>query len=202
VVKRLPAGRFQHNAYTSADGSRVYVTSMGDNLITVIDPVSQEILRKVPMGGEPRPVALTDDGSVAYVALSGLLGFVVWDLKSDDVSPGVDLPIPDGTPPPLLDTYTHGLLLTPNQRELWVAGYAVSKVYAYLLPELEPLAEIETAGGPHWFALHPSGEPLYVTLENTGRVSAIHRGLRTVMRTARVGEGPTRILAFRSPISR
>ena len=94
MVKRLPAGRFQHNAYTSADGSRVYVTSMGDNLITVIDPVSQEILRKVPMGGEPRPVALTDDGSVAYVALSGLLGFVVWDLKSDDVSPGVDLPIP------------------------------------------------------------------------------------------------------------
>ena len=202
VVKRLPAGRFQHNAYTSADGSRVYVTSMGDDLISVIDPASQEILRKVPMGGEPRPVALTEDGSVAYVALSGLLGFVVWDLSSDEVSEGIALPIPEGTPPPLLDTYTHGLLVTPNQRELWVAGYGVGKVYAYLLPGLEPLAEIETDGGPHWFTLHPSGEPLYVTLENTGSVSAIHRGLRTVMRTARVGEGPTRILAFSSPVSR
>ena len=202
VVKRLPAGRFQHNAYTSADGSHVYVTSMGDDLISVIDPASQEILRKVPMGGEPRPLALTDDESVAYVALSGLLGFAVWDLSSDEVREGINLPIPEGTPPPLLDTYTHGLLLTPNQRELWVAGYGVGKVYAYLVPELEPLAEIDTEGGPHWFTLHPSGEPLYVTLENTGKVSAIHRGLRTVMNTADVGEGPTRILAFTSPVAR
>lgn len=47
--------------------------------------------------------------------------------------------VPLGTPPPLLDTYTHGLLLTPDEWELWVASYAADGVYAFTVPELEPL---------------------------------------------------------------
>lgn len=195
VVKTLPVGREEHNAYTAADGT-VYVTAMGDSLIAVIDPVALEIERKIPVGGIPRPVALTADESVAYVALSNLHGFVTLDLRTDAVVHRLEIPLPAGTPPPLLDTYTHGLLLTPDQRELWVASYATDKVYAFLMPERTPLAEIAVGQGPHWFTLHPSGEPLYVSVERAGTVAAIHRGLRTVMRTAPVGRAPTRILAF------
>ncbi len=200
VVKTLSAGRAQHNAYTSANGDRVYVTSMGDSLITVIDPTTLEIQRQIHVGGIPRPVALTADDSLAYVALSGLIGFVTVDLSSDQVVHRVEYPIPPGTPPPPLDTYTHGLLLTPNERELWVAAYGTSRVYGFLLPERRQFAEIETEGGPHWFTLHPDGEPLYVSLEAGGAVAAIHRGLRAVLRTAKIGEAPTRILAFRTPV--
>ena len=202
VVKTLRCGAQGHNAYTSADGSHIYSTSMGDDLIAVIDPVAQEIIRKVPMGGVPRPIALTNDESVAYVALSGLLGFVVWDLTLDEIVDRVEMPIPEGTPPPPLDTYTHGLLLTPNQRELWLAGYAVGKVYGYMVPELQQIAAIDVGGQPHWLTLHPSGEPLYVSLEAQGAVAAIHRGIREVVRTMQVGEAPTRILAFTSPVER
>lgn len=199
VVKSLPVGEEEHNAYTCADGDHVYVTSMGDELIAVIDPEALEITRKVPMGGIPRPVALTEDESVAYVALSGLLGFVVWDLRTDEIVDRVEIPVPPGTPPPLLDTYTHGLLLTPDERELWTASYAIDAVHAFTVPDLEPLAEITVGQGPHWFALHPSGEPLYVSVERDGAVAAIHRGLRSLMRKAPAGQAPTRIVAFRTP---
>lgn len=202
VVARLPAGTAQHNAYTSADGSIAIVTSMGDDLITVIDTATLEVDRRIELPGTPRPVALTDDLSRAYVALSGLTGFVTLDLRTDEVVDRVELEIPADTPPPPLDTYTHGLLLTPDQRELWVAAYATDTVHAFAMPEGRHFAEIEVPGNPHWFTLHPDGEPLYVTLENTGRVAAIHRGLREVLRVAEVGQGPTRILAFRAPAER
>ncbi len=200
VVKTLPAGRAQHNAYTSADGRHVYVTSMGDSLLTVIDPKTLEINRKIHVGGIPRPVALTKDNTRAYVALSNLIGFVTVDLATDQVVQRLELPIPAGTPPPPLDTYTHGVLLTPNERELWIAVYATDKVLGFTMPEREQFADVTVGGGPHWFTLHPDGEPLYVSLERGGSVAAIHRGLREVLTKAIVGQAPTRILAFRVPV--
>lgn len=200
VVKTLPAGAQGHNAYLSADGRRVYSTSMGEDLISVIDVSSLEIERRIPVGGVPRPVALTRDGRLAYVALSGLIGYVTVDLESDEIVHRVELPIPPDTAPPPLDTYTHGVLLTPDQRELWLAAYATGKVYAYLVPEHRQIAEIEVGKGPHWLTLHPDGEPLYVSLEQQGAVAAIHRGLREVLRTAEVGQAPTRVLAFRTHV--
>ena len=69
------------------------------------------------------------------------------------------------------------------------------------MPERVELAEISVPGGPHWLTLHPDGEPLYVSLEGAGQVAAIHRGLREVIRVGNVGRAPTRILAFRTPVS-
>lgn len=200
VVKTLATGSRGHNAYTSFDGKSVFVTSMGDHLISEIDVASLQVKRQIAVGGVPRPVSLTKDGDLAYVALSGLIGFVTVDLGLGEVIHRVELPIPDGTPVPPLDTYTHGLLLTPDERELWVAAYATDTVYAYLMPERQPLAAVPVlGGGPHWFTLHPDGEPLYVSLEKGGQVAAIHRGLREVIRREPVGQAPTRILAFRAP---
>ena len=200
VVKFLAAGDAQHNAYTSANGEHVYVTSMEDELVSVIDPTAHEVLRQIPVGGIPRPLALTADDSFAYLALSGLAGFVTLDLRTDKVVSRVEVPVPDGTPVPHLDTYTHGMLLTPDDRELWIATFATDKVYGFLMPEVEQFAEISTKGGPFWFTLHPDGEPLYLTLQTAGSVVAINRGTGEVIRREKVGRSPTRILAFRTPV--
>jgi YVTN family beta-propeller protein len=199
-VKTLATGAGSHNAYTAPDGGLVYSTSMGDNQIAVIDPQTLEIVRIIALNGQPRPMSLTDDGQLAYVVLSGLTGFVTVDLSNDQEVGRVSVPIPDGTPAPVLDTYTHGMLLTPDQRELWIAAHGTDKVYGYLMPESAELAEIPVPGGPHWLTLNPDGEPLYVSLERSGQVAAIHRGLREVVRVANVGRAPTRILAFRTPV--
>ncbi len=200
VVKSLATGAGSHNAYTAPDGRLVYSTSMGDNQISVIDPIALEIQRIIPLNGQPRPMALTDDGRLAYVVLSGMTGFITLDLETDQEIARVSIPIPEGTPVPPLDTYTHGMMLTPDQRELWIGAYGTDKVYGFLMPESTPLAEIDLPGGPHWLALNPDGEPLYVTLERSGQVAAIHRGIREVIRVAYVGRAPTRILAFRTPV--
>ena len=196
VVTTLPVGRAQHNSYTSADGRDVFVTSLDDSLIGVIDPERLEIKRKIKPGGIPRVIALKRDGSSAFLTLSNLHGFAELDLKTDVTHQRVELPVPPGTPRPLLDTYTHGILLTPDERELWIASYGIDKVFAFTLPDFQPLADLTVGQGPHWFTLHPAGEPLYVSIERAGSVAAIHRGLRVVQTVAKVGQAPTRILAF------
>ena len=200
-VKTLDTGAASHNAYTAPDGGLVYATSMGDNQIAVIDPATLEIERIIALPGQPRPMSLTDDGRFAHVVLSGMTGFITVDLSTDQEVSRVSVPIPEGTPVPPLDTYTHGMLLTPNQRELWIAAHGTNKVYGYLMPENAELAEIDVPGGPHWLTLNPDGEPLYVSLETAGQVAAIHRGLREVIRIENVGTAPTRVLAFRTPVS-
>lgn len=200
LVKSLSTGAGSHNAYTAPDGRLVYSTSMGENQISVIDPSTLEILRIIELDGQPRPLALTDDGRLAYVVLSGMTGFITVDLETGQEIARVSIPIPEGTPVPPLDTYTHGMVLTPDQRELWIGAYGTDKVYAFLMPESTPLAEIDLPGGPHWLTLNPDGEPLYVSLERSGEVAAIHRGIREVIRVAKVGRAPTRILAFRTPV--
>jgi len=199
VVRTVPAGREQHNSYTSADGTRVYVTSLRDSMITVIDPVALTAVRQIRIDGVPRVMALTRADARAYLSLSGMIGYAALDLGADSLVDRVTMPIPPGTPPPLLDTYTHGVLLTPDESELWIAVYATDKVYAFTLPGNAPLADLTVGQGPHWFTLHPAGEPLYVSLERAGEVAAIHRGLRVVQRKAKVGQAPTRILAFTAP---
>lgn len=200
VVEHLATGAGGHNAYTAADGRRVYSTSMGDDQIAVIDPETLEIDHILPLRGQPRPVALTSDGALAYVALSGLTGFVTVDLETREEIGRVSVPIPEGTTVPPLDTYTHGLALTSDDRELWVAAYGTDRLYGYLMPEGRQIADLAVESGPHWLALHPDGEPLYVTLEVSGQVAAVHRGLREVIRIADVGRAPTRVLAFRTPV--
>jgi len=199
-VTTLASGAGSHNAYTAPDGQLVYSTSMGENQIAVINPATLEVQRIIELNGQPRPVALTADGRLAYVVLSGMTGFITVDLETDEEVARVSIPIPEGTPVPPLDTYTHGMLLTPDQSELWIGAYATDKVYGFLMPGSDQLAEIDVPGGPHWLTLNPDGEPLYVTLERSGQVAAIHRGIREVIRVADVGRAPTRILAFRTPV--
>lgn len=178
VIDSIDTGPRPHGIVASPDGRWIYSTSMGDDLIVVIDPTTLDIARKIPMGGVPRPMALAADGNLAYVALSGMIGFVTLDLETDQVVDRLEYPIPDGTPLPPLDTYTHGVLLTPDQRELWVAAYATDIVYAFIMPGRDRLAAISVPGGPHWLTLNPDGEPLYVSLERSGQIAAIHRGVR------------------------
>ena len=67
-----------------------------------------------------RPLALTRDGRTVYAALSNLIGFVVADIEKG-VSRRVELgTLPEGLPRPYLDTFTHALHLSPDEKEIWV----------------------------------------------------------------------------------
>ncbi len=200
VVKRVALAEWPHNSYTSADGKRVYVTTINGKKIFVFDPSTHNILSIIEPGGKVRPVALTKDGSLMYVALSELHGFAVVDVQQRKTIKRVELaPLPPDTPRPYLDTYTHGLALTPDERELWVTSCAGGAVWVFSVPDLRRLAKVDVGKFPNWLAFSSDGKTLFVSNTESDAVSAIDVGARKVVATILVGKAPKRIIFVSSP---
>ncbi len=195
VIKHYPLEEWPHNSYTAADGSRVYVTTIVGKTIHAYDPKSHEELFVIRPGGEVRPLALTRDGRTIYAALSGLHGFAVVDVAQRQTVRRVELPsLPPNTPKPFLDTYTHGLALTPDEKELWVTSCPGGKVYVYSVPELKLLGSVPVGNFPNWMSFRPDGKVLFVSNTGSNSVTAIDVPGRRVLATIPVGASPKRLL--------
>ncbi len=199
VVAGSSIGEWPHNAYTGATTGRIYVTSFRGKKIHVFDPKKHTLLFEMEFPGEVRPVALTRDETRAYVALSNFHGFVVADIARRKVVKRVKLPaLPAGTPEPYLKTYVHGLVLSPDERELWVTSCPGAAVYVYSVPDLKLQGKIALGKFPHWFAWQPPGAGsehwlLWVSQMDSNQVSLIDPRARKLIATIPTGPAPRRI---------
>jgi len=195
VVDRIKVPAMPHNAYASFDGRHIYIGSMMGSRITVIDASTHKVLHEIAPGNWVRPIAIKRDESLAYTALSDFHGFVVVDLKSEKVIRRFELPsLPAGTPEPYLKTYTHGLALTPDERELYVTSMPGNAVFVFSVPEIKQLAKIEVGKDPNWIAIHPDGQLVFVSNSSSDSVSAIDTRTRKVVATIPVGRTPKRLI--------
>src|SRR5215469_12230366 len=74
VVKVLPV-KVPHNCFNTGNPNDMYVSSMGGHEIDVVDLKKMDFVEKIPVGGVPRPYAISKDEKTAYVALSDFHGF-------------------------------------------------------------------------------------------------------------------------------
>jgi len=201
IVKELPVNK-PHNAYNTGRNDVLYISSMGDNQIDRIDLKTMEYTDKIPTGGIPRPYAVTRDEKTLYVALSDYHGFEIINIPSKKETARVDLP---AAPPADCElephTETHGLALSPNEKELWVTSLTDGGVYVYDIATKKLSTEISTGQCPNWIGFSPDGK--YVTVSNCGSNDAaiIDARTRQVLAKVKTGEGPKRLLAMLVPAS-
>lgn len=197
LVKKVAMNEGPHDAYTTADGSRIYVGAQYGNAIAVFDTATQSLLHQIPTSDGVRPLEPTHDGKTIYTALSHLIGFVVVDPVSRTVTRRVELgELPDGVPKPYLNTYTHALQLVKNDSELWVTDCINDLVRIVRTSDLTEIAQIRVGKFPHWFAVRPDGQVLFVSLWDSHAVAAIDITTRKVLANVQFarGTGPKRIL--------
>jgi YVTN family beta-propeller protein len=201
VVKELPVKK-PHNCYNTGSNDFMYVSSMGDNEIDRIDLKTMEYTDKIPVGGIPRPYAVTKNEKTLYVALSDFHGFEVVSIPEKKETARVDLP-----PAPPADcelephTETHGLALSPSEKELWVTSLADGGVYAYDIATKKFSKEISTGMCPNWIAFSPDGRYVAVSDSASNDAAVIDAKSREVVATVKTGEGPKRLLAMVVPAS-
>ncbi|HEY2645830.1 MAG TPA: hypothetical protein VGI34_02595 [Candidatus Acidoferrales bacterium] len=201
IVKELPV-KMPHNAYNTGRNDVLYVSSMGEHLINRIDLKTMEYTDKIPTGGIPRPYAVTKNEKTLYVALSDYHGFEIVDIPSKKEIARVDLP---AAPPADCElephTETHGLALSPNEKELWVTSLTDGGVYVYDIATKKLSTEILTGSCPNWIGFSPDGK--YVTVSNCASNDAaiIDAKSRQVLAKVATGEGPKRLLAMVVPAS-
>jgi YVTN family beta-propeller protein len=195
VIDRIPVPAMPHNTYTSADGRHIYVGSMSGQRITVIDAGTRKIVSEISPGNWVRPIAIKRDESLAYTALSNLHGFVVVDLNARKVTRTVELPpLPPGTPKPFLDTYTHGLALSPDESELYVTSMPGNAIHVFKVPALERVAKIDVGRDPNWIVFRRDGKFAFVSNTTDNSVSVIDTAGRKVSATIPVGHAPKRLV--------
>jgi YVTN family beta-propeller protein/VCBS repeat-containing protein len=77
VVATVPVGNFATQLALSPDSTRLYVTNTNDNTVSVINTAFNTVTATIPVGANTGPagIAVSPDGSVLYVADSGLTYF-------------------------------------------------------------------------------------------------------------------------------
>jgi len=194
VVKVLPVS-VPHNCYDAGSNADMYVSSMGEKEIDEVDLKTMEYVAKVPVGGIPRPYAVSHDQQRMYVALTDFHGFAVISIPERKAMERVELPpAPPSTCALEPHTPTHGLELTPDGKELWLTSLADSGVYVYNVATKRLSPEIHTGECPNWITVSPDGR--YVAISNSASddTSIIDAQSRTEIARVKVGKGPKRLL--------
>ena len=196
VVKVLPV-KTPHNCYNSGSNHDMYVSSMGDDEIARIDLQTMTYIEKIPVGGVPRPYAVSADEKRLYVALTDFHGFAIANIPQCKVIERVDLPPAPASQCPLEPhTPTHGLGLSPDDTQFWVTSLADDLVYVYDTRNKKLLGKVSTGKCPNWIAFSPDGKYCCVSNSGSDDCSIIDTRLRKEVARVKVGKGPKRLLVL------
>lgn len=195
IVKSLPI-KGPHNCFTPMGGSNdtVYCEEQRGFDIAKIDLKTMDIVSRIKVNGEARPFIVTPDQKTMYVALSALSGFAIVDVPNNMITevvlpptPGMPCTIEPGNTP------THGIGLTPDQKELWVTDVAGAGVYVYDVASKKLSAKIAVGKCPNWFGISSDGKYVAVSNAESNSASIIDAKTRKVLAEIPVGKGPKRV---------
>ncbi|MGB9067863.1 MAG: hypothetical protein WCC21_04785 [Candidatus Acidiferrales bacterium] len=69
VVQSIKGLTGTHGMGFSPDGSRIYVADEGENVLAVVDHKTGNIIKKIPLTGDPNTLAVTKDGGRVIIGL-------------------------------------------------------------------------------------------------------------------------------------
>ena len=205
-VKTIPTRGTIHNAYVTPDGKYVVAGSIQGKTINVIDAATEQPAWTLEMDLGIRPMTFNRnaDGSTKWIfaQLSGFNGFAVVDfatqkeikrIKNPDLPPGKST-VPEGSDP------SHGMAVTADGKTLVVCSRLNNYLYAYSLPELNPIGGAELSGkGAGWVTLTPDGKRAYVANPVTNDVSVVDVGTMKEIARIPVGFVPKRNVTVMLP---
>ncbi len=121
-----------HNTVIGLDGSRMYLGGLKSPILFVADTATHKVVKKVgPFGGAVRPFTVNGGQTRAYVCVNGLLGFEVGDLTTGKLLHRVEVKGYKKGPVKRHGCPSHGVGLTPDEKEVWVADAFNQRVHVF-----------------------------------------------------------------------
>jgi YVTN family beta-propeller protein len=159
-----------HNTIWSADGEHVYLAGLKSNLLSVADPKTNKVVSTVgPFENVIRPFTVNGSNSLVFVNVNGLLGFEVGDLKTGKKLYHVEVEGYKQGPVKRHGCPSHGIALTPDEKELWVADCANSAIHIFDATVMPPkqMQSIKARDCVGWLSFSMDGKVAY---SSTGEV--------------------------------
>ena len=153
LVTKVHTGTGSHNTIWSPDGSRVYLAGLHYNYLLVADPATNKVIGKVgPFSESIRPLTVDGSNARCYVNVNGLLGFEVGDIKTGKQLAKVTVQGFQPGPVKRHSCPSHGIALSPDEKELWLADGFNNYVHVFDTTAMPPkqVASIKTTDMPGW----------------------------------------------------
>lgn len=161
IIEQIVPESRAHNTVISIDGSEAYLAGLGSPLLTVVDARKHQVKRTVgPFAAAIRPFTVNGDRSLVFVNVNDLLGFEIGDLRTGKKLHRVEITgVPRGQP----DRHgcpSHGIGMTPDESEIWVADGFNSLVHVFDATVMPPkhIDQIKLRGQPGWVTFSIDGK--------------------------------------------
>ncbi|HAB18504.1 MAG TPA: hypothetical protein PLX89_02490 [Verrucomicrobiota bacterium] len=160
VLKRLDGYKSAHNTIVSVDGSRAYLADRHAARLAVVDVARRTEIGKVgPFLNFIRPFTVNGARTRVYVCVDELLGFEVGDLSTGRKLQMVRVQGFEKGPVKRHSCPSHGVGLTPDEREVWVTDGANERLHIFdnTVEPLRQVASVKVRDQPGWIAFSLDG---------------------------------------------
>lgn len=181
VVTTVVTNTGAHNTIYGPDGKYAYLAGLRSPNLLVADTRTHSVVRTVgPFGNMVRPFTINAAQTLCFVNVNDLLGFEVGDLMSGKVLHRVEVAGYEKGPVKRHGCPSHGIGLTPDESELWLADGPNSCVHVFDLTRMPPrqVATVALRDQPGWVTFSMDGAYAY---PSTGEV--IHTTTRRIVAT-------------------
>ncbi|WP_394992828.1 YncE family protein [Emticicia sp.] len=161
VIDQVVPKSGAHNTIFGPDGKEVYLEGLKSPFLTVVNAKNPKETRTVgPFSASIRPFTITHNQKFCFANINDLLGFEVGDLKTGKKLYTVKI---NGYEKGVVKRHgcpSHGIGLTPNEKELWVADAFNQRFHYFDATKMPPLqmGSVVVRDQPGWITFSLDGK--------------------------------------------
>jgi DNA-binding beta-propeller fold protein YncE len=170
VITKIVTDSGAHNTIYGPSGKYVYLAGLKMPKLLVADAKQHKVIKEVgPFGSMVRPFTINGSETLCFVNVNELLGFEVGDLKTGKMLHRVEVAGFDKGPVKRHGCPSHGIGLTPDEKELWLSDGANERIHIFDATVMPPkqVATIKLRDQPGWVTFSMDGRYAY---PSTGEV--------------------------------
>jgi DNA-binding beta-propeller fold protein YncE len=164
IIKKVVTNSGAHNTIIGPDGRFAYLAGLKSPLLRVTDTRSHDVVREVgPFSNVIRPFTINGSQTLCYVNVNELLGFEIGDLNSGKMVHRVEVKGFERGPTKRHGCPSHGIGLTPDEKEIWLADSFNSRIHLFDNTAQPPKQKgsIELRDQPGWITFSIDGRYAY-----------------------------------------
>ena len=170
VITKVVTDSGAHNTVVGGDGRYAYLAGLRSPDVSVVDTATHQVVRKIgPFSAPVRPFTVDGGQTLLFACVNERLGFEVADASTGQVRAAVDVEGFKTGPIKRHGCPSHGVALSPDEREAWVCDAANRHVHVFDVTKMPPVkvAGVRLRDEPGWVTFSLDGKYAY---PSTGEV--------------------------------
>lgn len=164
IIAKIEPKSGAHNTVYAPDGSRVYLAGLKSPVLSIADPKTHTVVQTVgPFSNSIRPFTVNGSNTRCFVNVNALLGFEVGDIQTGKVLHRVEVQGYQPGPVKRHGCPSHGIALTPDEREIWLADGHNGYLHVFDATVMPPkqITSVKTKEMPGWVSFSIDGKTAY-----------------------------------------